>query len=374
MDEATLFYQLAPTRSYVLEQEARTMRGTPLQRVKALLTALVCVNATGTFKFISVIGSAWQPECFRGQAEFLPLKYCSQKNAWMDEQVYRLCLADFCKALAALKSFKAVMLLENAGGHIMNLETEQLSVEGLPANTTAWYQACEQGIIHCTKCIYKREMTSKMLVCADEHAAESPMATAAHLARQIGEQRGTLGVDDGKNPHVLDAMRLLKFAFEQITPSCFIGCWLKARCLPTCVETKVRERLEAEPELNDAPPADDAHANAVVNILRSPRSSGGNGAAIGSQLLSGSDLDALPIIRGWLGSENERGALLRLRPQQDCTSTSRGVAGRGGGEGPETPRGYRSGADMGQQASASATRGWGSKARGSTQELRRRVK
>jgi len=147
---------------------------------------------------------------------------------------------------------------------------------------------------------------------ADEHAAESPMATATHLARQIGERRGTLGVDDGKSPHVLDAMRLFKSAFEQITPSCFMCCWLKARCLPMCVETKVRERLEAEPELNDAPPADNALANAIVNMLHSPRSSGGNGAAIGSQLLSGNDPDALPIIRGWLGSEDDRRSLFEI--------------------------------------------------------------
>jgi len=312
MDDAALFYQLAPTRSYVLEQEARTMRGTPLQRAKARLTTVVCVNATGTFKFISVIGSASQPECFRGQAEFLPLKYYSQKNGWMDEHVYRLWLADFCEALVAFKSSKAVLLLDNASGHIMNLETDQLSVEGLPANTTAWFQACDQGIIHCTKCIYKREMTSKMLVCADEHAAESPMATEARLARQIGARRGTLGVDDGKSPHVLDAMRLLKSNFEQITPSCIMRCWLKARCLPTCVETKVRERLEAETELNDAPPDDDAHANVIVDMLRSPQSSGGDGAAIGSQLLSGNDPDALPNFRGWLGSEDDRGALFEI--------------------------------------------------------------
>jgi len=137
----------------------------------------------------------------------------------MDEHVYRLWLDHFCGALAAFKSSKAVLLLDNPSGHIMNLETDRLSVEGLPANTTALYQPCDQGIIHCTKCIYKREMTSKMLVCREEHAAESLMATAVRLARQIGARRGTLGVDDGKSLHVLDAMRLLKSAFEQITPS-----------------------------------------------------------------------------------------------------------------------------------------------------------
>jgi len=69
-------------------------------------------------------------------------------------------------------------------------------------------------------------MMSKMLVCADEHAAESPMATAARLARQIGARRGPLGGDDGNSPHVLNAMRLLKSSFEQITASCAMRCSL----------------------------------------------------------------------------------------------------------------------------------------------------
>jgi len=149
-DQASFFYQLAPTSFYVLEQDALTIRGTSLQRAKALLTAVVCVNATGTFKFISVIGSASQPKCFRGQSKILPIKYYSQKNAWMGEHVYRLWLDEFCEALAASKSSKAVLLLDNASGHIMSLGTDQLSTESLPVNTTAWYQACDQGIIHCT--------------------------------------------------------------------------------------------------------------------------------------------------------------------------------------------------------------------------------
>jgi len=87
---------------------------------------------------------------------------------------------------------------------------------------------------------------------------------------------------------------------------------MEARCLPTCVETEVRERLEAEPQLNYAPPDDEAHANAIVDMLRSPRSSGGNGATIGSQLLLGNDPDALPIICGWLCPDNDRGALFEI--------------------------------------------------------------
>ena len=71
VDEAALFYQLAPTRFYVLEQEARTMRGTLLQWAKARLNAIVCVNATGTFKFISVIALPRNQYAFEGRPNFV---------------------------------------------------------------------------------------------------------------------------------------------------------------------------------------------------------------------------------------------------------------------------------------------------------------
>jgi len=57
-------------------------------------------------------------------------------------------------------------------------------------------------------------------------------------------------------------------------------------------------------------------------MLRSPQSVGGDGAATGSQLLSADDQDALPIIRGWLGSEDDRETLLAIVIQMtEITST-----------------------------------------------------
>jgi len=54
MDEAALFYQLAPTSSYVLSRDARETRGTALQSAEARITVMFLVNTTGTFKFLSV--------------------------------------------------------------------------------------------------------------------------------------------------------------------------------------------------------------------------------------------------------------------------------------------------------------------------------
>jgi len=68
-----------------------------------------------------------------------------------------------------------MLLLENASGHLMEMETDHVSIEGIPANTTAWYQLCDKGTINCIKSIYRREMTGRVLVCADEQDAESPM-------------------------------------------------------------------------------------------------------------------------------------------------------------------------------------------------------
>jgi len=133
-------------------------------------------------------------------------------------------------------------------------------------------------------------------------------------------RRGTLGVDDGKSPQVLVALKLHKSAFDHDTPSCIMRCWLKARCLPSCVETKVLKRLDAAPGVVESPP--DAIMHAIVGMLRSPRSTGGDGAAIGSQLLSADDPDALPIIRGWLDSEDDRETLLAIVIQMTESSST----------------------------------------------------
>jgi len=119
MDEAAIFYQLAPTDWNVLSRDARETRGTALQSAKARITVIFCVNAMGTLKFLSLIGRAVTPVCFRGQLTDLPVKYYSQRNGWMDKIVYRKWRADLAALLRDLTSSPTILLLENAGGHNM---------------------------------------------------------------------------------------------------------------------------------------------------------------------------------------------------------------------------------------------------------------
>ena len=95
----------------------------------------------------------------------------------------------------------------------MDMNTVQLKLCALPHNTTAKYQPNDQGVINATNSIYRREMMGKMLASSDKQAADTEEETVARHAREAAARRGSLGVDDGRSPHVLYAMKLLKVAF-----------------------------------------------------------------------------------------------------------------------------------------------------------------
>ena len=59
--------------------------------------------------------------------------------------------------------------------------------------------------------------------------------------------------------------------------------------------------------MREAPADDDAHA--IVGMLRSSPSVGGGSDAMENHMVSGDDMEALPIVRGWLREEDDRAAL-----------------------------------------------------------------
>jgi len=59
--------------------------------------------------------------------------------------------------------------------------------------------------------------------------------------------------------------------------------------------------------VREAPADDDAHAN--VGMLRSSSSVGVGSDAMENHMVSGDDMDALQIVREWLGAKDNRAAL-----------------------------------------------------------------
>lgn len=86
---AVLYYRFVSTGSYVLARHTRETRGTALQHAKGRLTVIMCVTATGTFKFLATIGKAAKPVRFRNCPGDLPIQYWSQCNGWMNQVVDR---------------------------------------------------------------------------------------------------------------------------------------------------------------------------------------------------------------------------------------------------------------------------------------------
>jgi hypothetical protein len=98
----------------------------------------------------------------------------------------------------------------------------------LPANLTSAHQPCDQGIIAALKKRYKTQMLLEL-----ERNVES--VEMFHARRQQAKDEGRraceAGLAYGFRAHVLDAMSLLKQAWDAITTETIVHCWRKAHCL-----------------------------------------------------------------------------------------------------------------------------------------------
>jgi len=321
MDEAALFYQLAPTKSYVLSRDARIVRGTALQRAKARITVIFCVNATGTFKFLSVICSAATPVCFRGHMGELPIKYYNQRNGWMDKVVFRKWREDLMAALRDFSPSPVVLIMDNVSVHNLPDQITGLREEKLPANTTAKHQPCDQGPINTTKTTYKTIAMSRKLAVFSAQMEELSEEKTRRLAAETLARPGSLGLAAGRSPHVLDAMHIIKESFDEIPASSIVKCWLRAKCLPADV-TEVLEGLLRDTPVADDPPSESA-AETIFQMLRDAPSLGvghGNGSTRNELdattsdglLIDGNSPDALAVIRDWLAEEDRIPSLMQL--------------------------------------------------------------
>ena len=239
----------------MLECDAKETRGTELQRAQARVTLVICVNATGTFKSIAVIGKAAQPVCFRGQTN-LPVRYYSQKQGWKVSSVYAKWLADLSEDWGAFTSRRGFLIMDNASEHDASATDDRFDIDWLPPNTTARFQPCDQGVINATKSTYRRGMMLDMLTAFDHQFEESTAEREARKAREARARAGSLGVAEGRSPHVLDAIRLVKAAFDTVTPAAITRCWLRASCTPpdVCSTTECGSSHRGEGSIPHVPP------------------------------------------------------------------------------------------------------------------------
>ena len=195
------------------------------KKAKDRVTVLVCVNMDGSDKRpLLVIGKSNQPRCFRG-IPTLPTPYASNSSAWMTSTIFHKWLVELNRDM--LKQDRHIVLLvDNCSAHPKDCGAEltNVAVHFLPPNVTSLIQPCDMGIIRNLKALYRKSMISRIVSLLDGEAT----ITVTQLSRKV---------------NMLDAMHMLKVAWNDVKPQSISNCFAKAGFVPqtTPVEEEALE-------------------------------------------------------------------------------------------------------------------------------------
>jgi DDE superfamily endonuclease/Tc5 transposase DNA-binding domain/Fission yeast centromere protein N-terminal domain len=147
MDETGLFFRMQPSKSL----GTKKLKGR--KKAKERITVGLCVNMDASEKMEPIVIDQYQnPRCFKGESPTsCGVRYYANKKAWMDRAVF----CDWLKSFnSKMHGRKVLLLIDNAPGHIA-LDLNNVRVEFLPKNTTAFLQPLDAGIINNFKVKYK---------------------------------------------------------------------------------------------------------------------------------------------------------------------------------------------------------------------------
>ena len=147
-----------------------------MKKQKDRVTLMACSNASGSHKLPLVfIHKSKKPRCFKNvNMSALPVKYSSQRNAWMDTEIFvRWFHEEFVPSVRKHLTDRgleptALLLLDNAPSHPD--ETKLVSKDGkivamyMPPNTTPLIQPMDQGVLQNLKKHYRKSLLRKLLM------------------------------------------------------------------------------------------------------------------------------------------------------------------------------------------------------------------
>ena len=204
-DETGLYWRALPDGTTAKSSEQVSGCKVPKERV----TLLIVANMDGSEQLDPlVIGKAKQPVCFKNA--HIPLKYTSNKNAWMTAEIWREWLFQL-NASMKLKKRHIILFVDNCSAHKNDQVLSNVKLEFLPPNTTSLIQPCDQGIIRNFKYFYRSIMMKKIISIIDSHAHIT--STADELSKHFT---------------LLDGLRFAKQAWRSVTATTIKNCFTKA--------------------------------------------------------------------------------------------------------------------------------------------------
>ena len=198
-DETGLFWRLLPDKTLAFKSE-KCYGG---KKSKDRITVMVCANMDGTEKYpLFTIGKFRNPRCFKGIT--LPVQYSANPKAWMTLDLFKDWLRGFDSSMAS-QHRKVLLVIDNCPAHprIHNLKATRLLF--LPPNATSKLQPCDLGIIRSMKVNYRKISLMKLIRHIDTGAAYEDFKLTP-----------------------LDAVSMVKYAWEEVTSTTISNCFIKA--------------------------------------------------------------------------------------------------------------------------------------------------
>jgi hypothetical protein len=174
-DETGLNFWMLPSKTLAAKSE-RTAPG--FKKSKERVTILATVNASGSLKLRPLlIGKAKKPRALKNiKVDCLPTKYCNQRSAWMDGQIFSEWI--YNEFVPLTEGFlnknklprKAVLLLDNAPSHpdAQELCSGDIKAIFLPPNVTSLIQPLEEGVLEAMKRNYRRRLLQTSITKLDK--------------------------------------------------------------------------------------------------------------------------------------------------------------------------------------------------------------
>lgn len=170
MDDTGLFWKRMPSRTFLMQDDAKT--GFRTQKVR--VTLVMCGNAAGFMIKPGLISRSKNPTALKDKnMSDLPVYWMHNAMAWMTRALnlnwFKGCFIPEVKRYLAEKGldFKVLLLIDNAGGLADDLSHDGVRIEFLPPNTSSLIQPMDQGIIRAFKALYTRNTLQHLVDAMD---------------------------------------------------------------------------------------------------------------------------------------------------------------------------------------------------------------
>ncbi|KAL8292790.1 hypothetical protein RQP46_001402 [Phenoliferia psychrophenolica] len=196
---------------------------------KARISILVTTSATGERFPLLFIGKFKSPRPFKKRTpRQLGIDYYNNSKAWMNRIIFRQWLELIDRTAKRKRHFQ--IITDGFKGHFVDTDDlKNLTLHIFTANLTPWVQPDDAGIIRCLKAGYRRLTLIRSLDLEDE------------------------GADDIFEINILEAMKLMQDAWEDVSAQTIVNCWHHTQILPGSTKpTDDQVDLADDPELDQA--------------------------------------------------------------------------------------------------------------------------